>query len=109
MKQRQHSATVHQLEELAHDAKPGEFMLLVHDLSQQRLMAGQPREELLHELEVFRGLLRDMGRLGGRSAGRDGLRHGLVRAFFTALASLLTANEDAQTETSRPWCVEAAL
>jgi hypothetical protein len=62
MEQRQHSATVHQLEEPAHDAKPGEFMFWVHDLSQQRLMAGQPREELLHDLEVFRGLLRDMGR-----------------------------------------------
>ncbi len=62
MKQRQHSATVRQLEEPARDAKPGELMFWVHDLSQQRLMAGQPREELLHDLEVFRGLLRDMGR-----------------------------------------------
>jgi len=62
MKQRQHPTTVHPVEELAHDAKPGEFMLWVHDLSQQRLMAGQPREELLHDLKVFRSLLRDMGR-----------------------------------------------
>jgi hypothetical protein len=37
-------------------------MLWVHDLSQQRLMAGQPREGLLHDLKVLRGLLRDMGR-----------------------------------------------
>ena len=37
-------------------------MLWVHDLSQQGLLEGQPREELLSELETLRGVLRDMGR-----------------------------------------------
>ena len=62
MKQHQHSVTVHQLQEQAQHAKSGEFMLWVHDLSQQSLLEGQPREELLRELETLRGALRDMGR-----------------------------------------------
>jgi hypothetical protein len=52
----------YQLEGLARESQPGEFMLEVHDVAEQRLVGGESREELLHELEVYRGLLRDMGR-----------------------------------------------
>jgi hypothetical protein len=52
----------YQLDELARESQPGEFMLRVHDVAEQRLVGGESREELLHEFEILRGLLRDMGR-----------------------------------------------
>ena len=62
MRQRQQHTAEHSMEGLARESKPGEFLLRVHDLAEQRLEAGESREELLHEFEIFRGLLRDMGR-----------------------------------------------